>query len=97
MSETSAGAPGAAGPAGAPAGGDFGGSDAGEPLVRHFSTLPSAGDAVKGAGPPLEAELQAGEKRFLPRGWFAWKDAKQPSFRGLSEGRNLLEAIFHRG
>jgi hypothetical protein len=47
-----------------------GGNDAGEPLLHHFSTLSSVGDAVKGAGPPLEVELQAGEMLFLPCGWF---------------------------
>jgi len=47
-----------------------GGNNDSEPLLHHFSTLPSAGDAVKGAGPPLEVELRAGEMLFLPCGWF---------------------------
>lgn len=49
---------------------DEGGGDDGGGTPLHFSTLPSVGDAVKGAGAPLEVDLRAGEMLFLPCGWF---------------------------
>merc|ERR1719321_1870561 len=49
---------------------DEGRGDDGGGTPLHFSTLPSVGDAIKGAGAPLEVDLRAGEMLFLPCGWF---------------------------